>query len=159
MKKKRALIYISHPFRGIEANRERAREITALLSGECGFNNYIFINPLDLFMGQSKRANLDAIILSQAVEVMQKCDGVIFCEGWRKSRGCRVEHFAARKAGIPRWIGHEAFIASCKDEEPYRFWVGFHDALAQTWGYKDLADYLRKRSEEREKEGGNNGGA
>lgn len=112
---KRKLIYISHPLRGdAPNNRQKAREITAELSCACSSNLFIFVNPLDMFMGQSLRISNDRLILSQAAEIMKRCDGVIFCEGWRKSRGCRIEHFAARKAGLPRWLGHETFIEAVK---------------------------------------------
>ena len=154
MKEKRPLIYISHPFTGDpEGNRESARKITAFLSKECGFNNYIFINPLDLFLGQSMVANLDASVLSQAVEVMLKCDGVVFCDGWRKSRGCRVEHRKAYKAGLPRWDGPEAFVAGFNDRTPYEFWCKVMDAAAQSRGYENLKDYLDKRLMERRRMG------
>ena len=143
MKEKRPLIYISHPLTGNPAgNRESARIITAYLSRDCGFNNYIFINPLDLFMGQSLSAHSDAAVLSQAIEVMRKCDGVIFCKGWQKSRGCRMEHYVAYKAGLPRWDGVETFCTGFHDRTPYEFWCKLNDAYARTWGYKDFKDYI-----------------
>lgn len=55
-------------------------------------------------------------MLSQAIEIMLRCDGVIFCDGWRKSRGCRMEHFKARAAGLPRWIGVDAFLGNLRQQ-------------------------------------------
>lgn len=118
MKEKRTFIYISHPFSADpEHNRRKASDITGELARKCGVNLFIFINPLDLFLGQSQTLESDRWISSQAIEAMLKCDGVIFCDGWRKSRGCRVEHFAAHKTGLPRWLGVDAFLANLEQHE------------------------------------------
>lgn len=39
--------------------------------------------------------NVPLCFLAKALENMSKCDIVYFCEGWKKSRGCIVEHHAA----------------------------------------------------------------
>lgn len=58
-------------------------------------------------------------MLSQAVEVMLRCDGIIFCDGWEKSRGCRMEHLKARKAGLPRWLGVDAFLGNHRQQNEH----------------------------------------
>ena len=145
---KRLLIYVSHPLSGNpEGNRKSAREITARLSDRCGFRDFIFVNPLDMFQGQGMTDTQDRHILSQAIEVMLKCDGVIFCDGWKRSRGCRMEHFLARKAGMLRWLGAESFQEGLYQgiHEHSDSLQGFYNARAQSLGYRDLDDYFDSR--------------
>jgi len=103
------LIYISHPFTGNEElNRLDARQITGRLSMRHQ-DEFIFINPLDLFQGQSDFLEPDSLILKQALEVLRKCNGVVFCKGWQRSAGCRKEFALATKLGLPIWESPELF--------------------------------------------------
>lgn len=146
---RRQFIYISHPFTGNEeANRESARAITAALSKQCGYS-YVFVNPLDMFMGQALLARDDRHILFQAVEVMKRCDGVIFCEGWRKSRGCRIEHRAAYKAGIPIWDNPQSFVEEHRNKRNKVRIDELRDRYHQIFGYADRWDYLIQKAKER----------
>jgi len=122
MEMPRPLIYLSHPFSvNPEGNRDDAREKIRRLASET--QGYIFINPLDLFLGQSSVMN-DEEILSQAIEIMLHCDGVIFTNGYEESKGCMAEYKAAKKAGIPIWFGTETFLTSL--EWHYDEIGGFH---------------------------------
>ena len=38
--------------------------------------------------------------LAKSIEVMSKCDGVYFCKGWEKARGCKIEHEIAIAYGL-----------------------------------------------------------
>ena len=38
--------------------------------------------------------------LGKSLELMSKCDVVIFMEGWEKARGCQLEHVACEAYGI-----------------------------------------------------------
>ena len=38
--------------------------------------------------------------LGKSLELMSKCDVVIFMEGWEKARGCQLEHAACEAYGI-----------------------------------------------------------
>ena len=111
---KRPLIYVSHPFSSApELNRVRARNNVRLLANEFA-DSYTFVNPLDLFKAQSDVLD-DDVILEQAIEVMKRCDGVLFCEGWEHSHGCCEEYKVAREINLPRWFGFYTFIQSYKD--------------------------------------------
>ena len=75
------MIYVSHPYSSApELNRVRARNEIRLLCKEFA-DTYVFVNPLDLFIAQSEALD-DDVILEQAIEVMKRCDGVLFCDGW-----------------------------------------------------------------------------
>lgn len=38
--------------------------------------------------------------LSKSLEVMSKCDAMIFAKGWEEARGCRIEHEVAKSYGL-----------------------------------------------------------
>lgn len=102
------MLYVSHPYTGNEeANRERAAAITKMLANT--YPDTVFINPLDTFRAQGTGGLSHEELLAQCVELMGRCDGVIFCEGWEKSKGCAEEMEAARQMSMPRWIGVQAF--------------------------------------------------
>lgn len=43
--------------------------------------------------------------LGKCISLMTSADFVIFCKGWDKSRGCRVEFEVAKQYGIPHdWV-------------------------------------------------------
>ena len=39
--------------------------------------------------------------LAKSLDNMTRVDAVMFCPGWEKARGCRIEHQAAKAYGIP----------------------------------------------------------
>lgn len=102
------LIYISHPFGGLQRNRDNARMITSTLACEYP-QQFVFINPLDLFRAQGMVIEEDNLILTQALNVMERCDGVLFCDGWKNSNGCRAERQIANNLTLPCWFGLDSF--------------------------------------------------
>ena len=38
--------------------------------------------------------------LAKSLEEMSKCHAVYFCKGWEKTRGCKIEHEAAKACGL-----------------------------------------------------------
>ena len=34
------------------------------------------------------------------MEVLKRCDAVVFCGNWKKSKGCRMEYDEAKKLGL-----------------------------------------------------------
>ena len=38
--------------------------------------------------------------LAKSLENMSKCHAAYFCKGWEKTRGCRMEHEAAKAYGV-----------------------------------------------------------
>ena len=91
------MMYISHPFTGNEAmNRINATRVKKTL--QLTYSNICFVNPIDEF-GDNENLKYCAA-LSLAMELLSRCDGVIFCQGWENSVGCRAEMAFALKPGM-----------------------------------------------------------
>ena len=94
-------IYLSIPYQGRQENREKAAALVkmyrAIWDAE-GKTDWILIDPLSYFAQLEADGVDDETILYMAVALMMDCDGVLFAPGWKKSRGCRYEHWRARHA-------------------------------------------------------------
>lgn len=105
-------IYLSHPFGGKEENRERAAAIAKFYRDVWAAEgkDYELINPLEYLEPLSEGVP-ERQMLKLAVNLLNSCDAVLFADGWRKSRGCRLEHFAAKGkqiAEVPAEVGEIA---------------------------------------------------
>ena len=99
--KRKIRIYLSHPYGGKAENREKAAALAdfyrAAWDAE-GKEDWEIINPLAYFEQLEADGVDDEIILLMAVALMQECDGILYAPGWRKSKGCRYEHWRASHA-------------------------------------------------------------
>ena len=90
-------IYLSHPYAGRPENIEKAASLAKLYEelwrreGEC---DLVIINPLEYF--KNFQDFDDYTILRMAVNLMKSCDAVLFAPGWKRSRGCRYEHWQSK---------------------------------------------------------------
>ena len=104
-------IYLSHPFQGKEENREKAAALAAFYRAVWdaeGKTDWVLVDPLSYFEPLARDGVDDETILMLAVALMQDCDGVLFAPGWKKSRGCRYEHFRLRHAkGLVKYFKEE----------------------------------------------------
>lgn len=106
-------IYLSHPFGGKEENRERAAAIAKFYRevwAAEGKTDWVLINPLEYLEPLSEGVP-EWQMLKLAVNLLNSCDAVLFADGWKHSRGCRLEHFAAKGkqiAEIPAEVGEIA---------------------------------------------------
>ena len=92
-------IYLSHPYGGFRVNREKAAALAKMyreIWDAEGKSDWELINPIEYFAPLAEDGVDDETILMMAVALMQDCDGVLFAPGWKKSRGCRYEHFRLR---------------------------------------------------------------
>jgi hypothetical protein len=124
----RKRIYLSHPFGGQEENREKAAALAAFYRAVWdaeGMTDWEIVNPLEYFAPLAADGVDDETILLMAVALMQDCDGVLFAPGWKKSRGCRYEHFKARHADGKRVKYFQAEIPA-EVEEAAAHWFGKH---------------------------------
>ena len=55
--------------------------------------------------------------MGRCVEALLKCDGVIFCEGWFYSKGCRTEWNVAEVYGIKRVLDDTKYIGRVENGE------------------------------------------
>ena len=95
------VVYVAGPYRGktswdIENNIRRAEEIAYELwirgvAAICPHTNCRF------FQGIAP----DATLLEGTMEMLRRCDGVIFLPGWQLSEGSVLEHTEARSLKMP----------------------------------------------------------
>ena len=107
-------VYLSHPYGGSLINKLHSMGIAKLyreLWAAEGADHEI-VNPLVELEKESER-NTEPQMLALALDLMRKCDAVIFAPGWKKSRGCRLEHMAAFAAGMGIHYLPEGFAMSC----------------------------------------------
>lgn len=93
-------VYLSHPYGGKEANREKAAAVAKLyreMWDAEGKTDWKIVNPLE----ELEHVNFadDDTALFAAVALMKTCDIVLFAPGWKRSRGCRYERMVARHTG------------------------------------------------------------
>lgn len=104
------MIYVSHPYTGNEEhNVADAADITRLLAQETN-GTVLYINPLAIFKDMAGILSYDEI-MKQCLALLHCCDGAVFCDGWKKSRGCKEEMEYCKEYDIPHWEGPEAFTA------------------------------------------------
>ncbi len=105
-------IYLSHPYGGKEENREKAAAIAKFYRELWAAEGkpYELINPLE-YLEPFSEGVPEWQMLKLAVKLLKSCDAVLFADGWKHSRGCRLEHFAAKGkqiAEIPADVGEIA---------------------------------------------------
>lgn len=60
------------------------------------------VNIIDSDLGDSKDVkNAPVWYLSESIKLMSDADYVVFCNGWKDARGCRIERTIANEYGIP----------------------------------------------------------
>ena len=91
-------IFISQPMSDknemqIQMDRDAAEDFLSGLFGD----EIEIVNPL----GEAPAgARTPLICLARGLELMAGADLVYFCAGWKKARGCKIEHEAATKYGL-----------------------------------------------------------
>lgn len=115
-------IYLSHPYGGKEENRERAAAIAKMYREfwAAEGKDYEIINPLEYLEPFDLP---EWLMLHLAVNLLKTCDAVLFAPGWKKSRGCRLEHFAAKGKKIAEIPEEAAEIAA--------HWYGKHRLIVK----------------------------
>lgn len=91
-------VFISQPMKDlsleqINAARAEAIEMATELCCEVEIINSVFTDDIE-----SKNEPL--YMLGRSLMLMAEADVVIFCPGWEKARGCRIEHDAALMYGV-----------------------------------------------------------
>lgn len=106
MKKK--VVFISLPMNGIsddviKANIEKAKEAYLAITKN-DIHDVAFVNNMDasdLAHEKMDSERLRVWYLGNALQKLATCDEAFFCFGWRRSRGCQVEHDVCVRYGIP----------------------------------------------------------
>lgn len=95
------IVYIAGPFRGanawdVECNIRRA-EITGLSVAEQGA---IPLIPHTMYRFWDGTLD-DSFWLACGIELLRKCDAVMLCPGWRRSKGTLAERAEAERLKLP----------------------------------------------------------
>lgn len=105
-------IYISLPITGcdIEVQQSIAREHARYVASI----GHEAVNP---FEAETAPGHYDdreqyAHFMGRDIEKLLLADAVLFCPGWEKSRGCRLEREAAHIYGIPSFFSPGHILAS-----------------------------------------------
>ncbi len=93
------LYYISHPYTSngdTRDNIKQSREIKKKL--QMGYPDICFVNPLDEF-GEYFGFDYHRV-LAYCLKLLSKCDGIVMCGEWNKSKGCQAELAYATFKGL-----------------------------------------------------------
>ena len=93
------VVYISHPFTGNEEeNRAASMRIAHELAKQ--HPDICFINPLAVFSAAASAGLSYERIMAQCLALLERCNEIIVCGRWKKSRGCMKEYHYAIERGI-----------------------------------------------------------
>lgn len=76
------------PYAEIKEARDRAKDFIRQHRGDI-VENLVDTSEME------DRATMPLYCLAKSLEAMSYCDVVYFLEGWKRARGCRIEHLAA----------------------------------------------------------------
>ena len=93
------LVYVSHPYTGDEKkNVKSARKYCRKLREQ--HPDWVIFNPLDNFKFAHGSGCTYDDYMRMDTEILGRCDIVVFCGKWRKSKGCMAEYREAEKLGL-----------------------------------------------------------
>lgn len=115
------VVYIAGPFRGAHAwaiaENIRAAERVGFEIAKLGAMPLIPHANTAHFHG----ALPDQFWLDGTMELLRRCDGVVFMEGWEDSEGCRREHDEACRLGLSTW--YDVMWETSKDLAGFEVWA------------------------------------
>lgn len=91
-------IFISQPMRGKTEQQILDERMKAVTKVSELFNDKEVIIAESYQKDLHKNAN-PLYCLSKSLELMSKCDLVVFVEGYQNARGCKIEHECAKEYG------------------------------------------------------------
>lgn len=89
------LIYVAHPYGGKEENKKAVEEKIKKLHEL--YNGHTFISPIHSFGFMYGWVDDYEQGMEMCIDLLNKCDGLILCEGWEDSQGCITEKNWAEK--------------------------------------------------------------
>lgn len=109
------VFYLSHPFTGNEEkNRIETTKLMQLLGST--FPQYVFLSPIDAMKPMEHLLDYDTI-LSQTLELLKRCDGIILTGRWQESNGCQAEYDLAKKLCLSISFGVAGFYQQYGEEK------------------------------------------
>ena len=86
-------IYISLPITGRDFDEVKSEIL--YVSGVLEMKGYRVVTPIDFDVNPDLDKPYHEL-LGNDIKALMGCDEVCLCPGWEKSKGCRLEHFAAK---------------------------------------------------------------
>lgn len=108
-------IYISLPITGHDEKkqREKADRVKTMLS-KMGHHP---INPFEIY--HSPNASYGQMLGADIATLIEYCDAIFLCKGWRESTGCRIEKYVAEQCD--KKIIFEEREEGAQDESKYYY--------------------------------------
>ena len=94
---------ISQPMNGLsdeEVLETKYRATKAITAAGYEVKNSYFVESFRIDEDGNSHVNIPVAFLAKSIGVMAHCQAVYFCKGWKKARGCLIEHEIAQKYGI-----------------------------------------------------------
>lgn len=100
-------IYISIPITGHDPEEQQAK--AAKFAEAIKALGHKPVNPFDTPAAPSHLDEREeyAYYIGEDLKEMLRCDAVYFSEGWNRSKGCTLEHFAAEIYGLKIFYSHD----------------------------------------------------
>lgn len=95
-------IYISLPISGIAF--EQVDASTTFATGVLEKKGHTAINPLDVCGAVGDELDY-AACMGRDIEALLRCDAIVLLDGWKQSRGCKLEREAAKIYGLKVFEG------------------------------------------------------
>ena len=86
-------IYISLPITGRDFDEVESEIL--YVSGVLEMKGYRVVTPIDFDVNPDLDKPYHEL-LGNDIKVLMECDMICLCPGWEKSKGCQLEHFAAK---------------------------------------------------------------
>lgn len=86
-------IYISLPITGRDFDEVESEIL--YVSGVLEMKGYHVVTPIDFDVNPDLDKPYHEL-LGNDIKALMECDDICLCPGWEKSKGCQLEHFAAK---------------------------------------------------------------
>lgn len=98
------MVYVAHPYGGDDVNRKDVERIILELVKR--FPDKTFYSPIHA-TGFLYSVLPYEIGMEHCFAALERCDALLLCDGWEKSRGCKMEYAHAQASGIPIYTMNE----------------------------------------------------
>lgn len=93
LKMNKKKIYISLPITGRDFDEVESEIL--YVSGVLEMKGYRVVTPIDFDVNPDLDKPYHEL-LGNDIKALMECDMICLCPGWEKSKGCQLEHFAAK---------------------------------------------------------------
>lgn len=101
------LVYVAHPYGGLEENKKKVEEIIPKLAKDELFNmmeeDITFVSPIHTFGHLYDQVDY-VEGLNMCLDLLDKCEHIVVIEGFEKSKGCMAEYGFAKAKGKGIWL-------------------------------------------------------